>query len=58
VHFLLACPGYAHERWSLVRKAKKLGKPFNIATILGNPDMSISLAEYIENMQRFTNKKS
>jgi len=55
-HFLLSCPGYAHERWALARKAAKLSKPFNLATLLGVPTMALPLAEFLESTQRFENK--
>jgi ribonuclease HI/exonuclease III len=55
-HFLLSCPGYAHERWALAQKAAKISKPLNLATLLGVPAMALPLAEFLESTQRFENK--
>ena len=52
-HFLLACPNYAHERWTLTRQARKLRKQLTMETLLGDHNMVASLASYIDATQRF-----
>jgi len=52
-HFLLRCPSYAFERWALVRQAKKRRKLMTVESLLGNPELAIPLAKYIESTGRF-----
>jgi len=53
-HFLLTCPGYAHERWALARQVKKIGKPLSVKSLLGEPSLVTLLANYINATHRFT----
>jgi ribonuclease HI len=55
-HFLLTCPSYVHERWILEQKAKKGHKSLTLETLLGNPDMAILLANFIDATERFKQK--
>jgi hypothetical protein len=52
-HYLLECPSHAHERWALNRQARKLRKQLTMRTLLGEKEMVIPLAKYIEAMNRF-----
>ena len=52
-HFLLVCTGYARERWNLRNVATKLSKSVNIETLLGDPDLTLPLANFIEATHRF-----
>jgi ribonuclease HI len=52
-HFLLECPGYEHERWNLKNEATKLSKTIRMDTLLGDPDLTILLATYIDATLRF-----
>jgi len=52
-HFLLACPGYASERWMFKNEATKLSKTLKMETILGDPDLTIPLANFIDATHRF-----
>ena len=54
-HYLLSCLTYAHERWALARQAKKNRKAMTIKTLLGDPKMTIPLANFIEATHRFRN---
>jgi len=56
-HFLLLCPSYAHERWSLIKQAKKHHKPFTLETILSTWDMAPHLARYIRATHRFSKNR-
>jgi len=53
-HFILSCPSYAHERWSLIKQAKKRRKPLTLETILSTQDMAPHLARYIGATHRFS----
>jgi hypothetical protein len=53
VHFLLKCPAYAHKRWALSKAARKQQKPLTLETLLGNTDMAVPLANYIDATHRF-----
>jgi len=55
-HYLLACPSYAHERWALMRQARKLRKQLSLETLLEDHNMVASLANYIDATQRFSEK--
>jgi hypothetical protein len=52
-HFLLRCPSYAHERWTLARLAGKKRKPLTLKTLLGDPEFILPLASYIQATGRF-----
>jgi len=53
VHFLLHCTHYAFERWALAQQAKKRHKNMTIKTLLGDPEMAIPLANYIDGTSQF-----
>ena len=55
-HFLLHCPMYAFERWALAKHAKKRRKELTIETLLGNPEIAIPLANYMDSTGRFRTK--
>jgi len=52
--FLLLCPAYAHERWTLARQVKKKKKPLNVETLLRDPNLVTPLGNFISVTQRFT----
>ena len=52
-HFLLSCPSYGYERWALNQQARKLRKQLSLEMLLGDPNMIIPLANYIDATQRF-----
>lgn len=52
-HFLLTCPGYAHERWALAQQVKKIGKPLSLKSLLEESSLVIPLANYISAMHCF-----
>ena len=52
-HYLLQCPSYMHERWSLERLAQKKKKPFTLETMLGDPQFTVPLSNYIDGTCRF-----
>jgi hypothetical protein len=54
-HFLLKCPGCAHERWVLESKLKG---DLTLTTILSGEKAIILLANYIEATHRFAHKVS
>jgi hypothetical protein len=54
-HYLIHCPGYAHERWSL---KQKLGDKLTLTSLLANDKALIPLANFIDASQRFTYKVS
>jgi hypothetical protein len=53
VHFLLACPAYAHERWALTRSLRKLKKSPTLKSLLGDPICAAPLAKFISVTHRF-----
>jgi len=55
-HFLLTCPSYAHERWALAQQARKRRKSMTVEVLLGEPELAIPLANYIESTGRFRSK--
>ncbi|KAI0277658.1 hypothetical protein BC826DRAFT_927685 [Russula brevipes] len=57
-HFLLTCPGYAHERWALAQKIRKHKKAISIKVLLGDHIAFIALATFIEDTHRFDIQKS
>ena len=50
--FLLNCRSYAFERWALERQVKKKKSP-TLETLLGDPDLGLPLANYIDGNGRF-----
>jgi hypothetical protein len=52
-HFLLRCPSYAHERWSLTQHARKRREALTLKMLLGNPQLTLPLAAYIQATGRF-----
>ncbi len=52
-HFLLRCPGYAHERWPLNQLARMRCKVLMLKTLLGDPQFILPLAVYIQATGRF-----
>ena len=54
VHFLLECPGYAHERWTLEVRLMKKRRKMTVEDILGNMDTMIALVNFIEASHCFT----
>ena len=52
-HFLLFCPSYAHKRWLLKQQAKKKRKCLTMEMLLGDLDLTVHLANYIDAMHRF-----
>ena len=54
MHFLLKCPGYAHERWTLTELARKKQKALTTQLILGDPQFILPLVAYIHAKGRFT----
>jgi hypothetical protein len=52
-HF--TCPGYAYKRWVLKGEGNKLSKGLSLESLLGNPDLTISLAnfKFIDATHRF-----
>jgi len=55
-HFLLHCTHYAFERWALAQHVKKKRKNMTIETLLGDPELAIPLANYIDGTSRFKEK--
>ena len=53
-HFLLVCPGYAFERWALEAHLKKKQKALTLENLLGDSDLTILLANFINVSHRFT----
>ena len=53
-HFLLECPGYAHERWTLETRLMKKGRAMTVEDILGNMDTMIPLVNFIKVSHHFT----
>jgi ribonuclease HI len=56
-HLLLECPGYAHKRWALARKARKQNKTLCLKTLLGDPTWATALATFIDGTHRFDMQK-
>ena len=52
-HLLLQCPNYVYKRWELDHQAKKNRKTLTLETVLGCPEMAVSLAKYIKATRRF-----
>ena len=49
-HYLLLCPGYAHEHWAMEEHLKR--KP-DLRTLLRDPKATLMLKNYIEATHRF-----
>ena len=56
-HYLLNCPMYAYERWALARQVKKMRKSMTVETLLGEPELAVPLAKYIDSTGRFKVKE-
>jgi hypothetical protein len=52
-HFLLCCLGYAHKRWPLTQHARKRYEALTLKMLLGNPQLTLPLAAYIQATGRF-----
>ena len=52
-HFLLHCPGYAHERWILDQRVRKKNKSLSKESLLGTPELIKPLANFIKASHRF-----
>jgi ribonuclease HI len=52
-HFLLHCPGYAHERWALAKQAKKIAGTILLKMLFTSLDLAVPLANYIAATNRF-----
>ena len=50
-HFLLDCPTYAHERWSLFRSCK--AKQPKMSDLLNEEEMMVPMANFIQATRRF-----
>jgi hypothetical protein len=46
-HYLIQCPGYAHERWALAHAVRKKNKHTIAETLLGDPGLKVPLANFI-----------
>jgi len=46
-HFLLNCPKYGYERWTLAQQVRKKNKHMTVENLLGEPDLVLPLANYI-----------
>jgi len=57
-HFLLFCPNYAHERWTLGRHACRRKKTLALKSLLGDPDFTVPLSSYIDSTKRFKQNSS
>ena len=53
-HYLLQCPGYAHERWALERSLRRRGKILSLENLLGDPEATTPLINFINTSLRFT----
>ncbi len=52
-HFLLRCPSYAHERWTLTQHASNKCKALTLQILFGDPQFILPLAAYIQVIGRF-----
>jgi ribonuclease HI len=52
-HFLLNCPSYAHERWTLIQLARKKHEALTLKALLGDPQFTLPLVAYIHATGRF-----
>ena len=53
-HYLLSCPGYAHERWALSQAVKKKKKQLSLEVLFGDRDLTLPLANFIKATHRFS----
>jgi hypothetical protein len=56
-HFLLSCPGYAHERWALIQAAKKRKKQLSLESLFGDRELTLPLANFIKATHRFSQQQ-
>jgi len=47
-HYLLHCTKYDYERWALAEQARKRKKDLTLETLLGDPEMALPLANYVD----------
>ena len=52
-HFLLECPGYAHERWMLKKRFSGRKKALTLENLLGDAEAILPLTNYISASHRF-----
>jgi len=52
-HYLLHCTKYDYERWALAEQARKRKKDLTLETLLGDPEMALPLANYVDGTARF-----
>ena len=52
-HFLLECPGYAHEQWALEKQLSRRKKEMTLENILGDAEAIVPLTNYINASYRF-----
>jgi hypothetical protein len=52
-HFLLDCPSYAFKHWALERQVKRKKKIMTLEMLLGDLDLALPLANYIDGTKRF-----
>ena len=55
-HFILDCPAYAHERWSLISGKSQKNREY--AAIIGKTENAIELIAYIQATGRLTRDKA
>ena len=53
-HYLLSCPGYAHERWALSQVVKRKKKQLSLEALFGDRDLTLPLANFIKATHRFS----
>jgi len=44
---------YDHERWALAEQARKRKKDLMLEMLLGDPEMALPLANYVDGTARF-----
>jgi hypothetical protein len=54
-HFLMDCPTYAHERWTLHQHCKM--RNLTLKMILGKKKMAVPVANFIQATERFTQRE-
>ncbi len=47
-HFLLRCPNYVYERWTLTQHTRKKHKALSLKVLLEDPQFILPLAAYIQ----------
>jgi hypothetical protein len=53
-HFLLVCPGYAHERWALEKCLNKRHKTLMLDNLIGDTESILPLTNFINASLRFS----